>query len=384
MDTKITAVIIDTSVYYKNQCDFVSLNKSIIPLFLKLIQRNNITLLTHPILEHEIRKHIMDSSILTSVQELLNRAKKCKNQLELIGVSSEELVRKVQALKLDNQLKEAFSEYYKEAIALPYVSADVVFEDYFKNLPPFSPTGKKKSEFPDAFIIKGLVEYCNNTPDMHVLAIADDSDWKQALDKKQQIKQVDTLEEAMIELWSQLDDKSELFEVLINRIKDEIKVGISSAAEYEAYSIETILDAEDVEISNISVVDFDENIVPLEVNDDSVLLQIQAILSVDGMSDYLDENRSMWDKEDQCYYFMAYTHLEFKKAEAIAECEIRIKFPKDGSFSPVELESVKITNKYDISISLEHADTSEEDITDYGEDDYLAEQADAAEEYYKH
>ncbi len=384
MDTKITAVIIDTSAYYKNQCDFIGLNKSIIPLFLNLIKRNSIALLTHPILEYEIRKHIMDSSILTSVQELLNRAKKCKTQLDLIGVSSEDLVSKILDLKLDNKLKEAFSAYYKEAINLPYVSADVVFEDYFRNLPPFSATGKKKSEFPDAFIIKGLVEYCENTPDAHVLAITDDSDWKQSLNKFKQNKQVNTLEEAMIELWSQLDDKSEIFELLIDRIKDEIKDSISAAAEYEAYSIDSVLDAEDVEVSNISVVDFDEEIVPLEVNDDSALLQIQAILSVDGMSDYLDENRSMWDKEDKCYYFMAYTHLEFKNAVAIVDCEIRIKFPNDGSFSPVELENVKITNKYDISISLEDADTSEEDITDYGEDDYLADQADAIEEYYKH
>ena len=55
-----------------------------------------------------------------------------------------------------------------------------------------------------------------------------------------------------------------------------------------------------------------------------------------------------------------------------------------GSLSQVELASVKLINKWDISLNLDKADTTEKDVTVYGEDDYRAEQAEAAEEFYKH
>lgn len=45
MDYKIDAVMIDTSIYHKNQCDFIGITKSIIPMLLRLLEANNITLL---------------------------------------------------------------------------------------------------------------------------------------------------------------------------------------------------------------------------------------------------------------------------------------------------------------------------------------------------
>ena len=54
------------------------------------------------------------------------------------------------------------------------------------------------------------------------------------------------------------------------------------------------------------------------------------------------------------------------------------------SLSQVKLASLKLINTQDISLNLDEAETIEEDITDYGENDYLAEQAEAMEDYYKH
>lgn len=125
-------------------------------------------------------------------------------------------------------------------------------------------------------------------------------------------------------------------------------------------------------------------VVPLEVTQNSVLLQITATLSADGCSEFFDENRSAWDSEDRCYYFCAYTRLKFQNALAEVDCEVRIDFADDGSLSQVKLASVKLINTQDISLNLDEAETIEEDITNYGENDYLAEQAEAMEDYYKH
>jgi hypothetical protein len=41
-----------------------------------------------------------------------------------------------------------------------HVSNRTVFEKYFSNTPPFS-SGKKKCEFPDAFVLEAIHSWCN-------------------------------------------------------------------------------------------------------------------------------------------------------------------------------------------------------------------------------
>ena len=76
--------------------------------------------------------------------------------------------------------------------------------------------------------------------------------------------------------------------------------------------------------------------------------------------------------------------MDFQNALADIDCEIKINFSDDGTLSKVKLVSTKLLNKWDISLSLDKAKVEEKDITDYGEDDYRAEQDEALEEYYKH
>lgn len=384
MNHKIDAVMIDTSIYHKNQCDFEGITKSIIPMLLQLLQANNITLLTHPVLESEIKKHIGESELVSRIGHLQTSLRKYNKQFQMIDVSAEDLIKRLDAVNIEKKLSNKFSSFYQRAISVPYVSAQEVFDDYFNANPPFSATGSKKVEFPDAFILKGIIEYCKNNINSTVLVISDDSDWKRTLEGNKQIVQVDSFEAAMLLLWEQLDDKSDLYQMLISQTKSDIYTEIADTALSEAFCIDEIDTAEEVDIEKISVVDIDDTIVPLEVTQNSVLLQITATLSADGCSEFFDENRSAWDSEDRCYYFCAYTRLKFQNALAEVDCEVRIDFSDDGSLSQVKLASVKLINKWDISLNLDEAETIEEDITNYGEDDYRAEQAEAMENFYKH
>lgn len=383
MDYKIDAVMIDTSIYHKNQCDFGGITKSIIPMLLQLLEAKNITLLTHPVLESEIKKHIGESELVSRIGNLQTSLRKYNKQLQMIDVSTEDLIRRLDEINIEKSLIDKFDFFYKRAISVPYVSAQEVFEDYFNANPPFSTTGNKKSEFPDAFILKGIIEYCKNNANSTVLIISDDSDWKHTLEENKQIVQVDSLEAAMLLLWEQLDDKSDLYQMLISQTKSDIYTKISDAALNEAFCIDDMNTAEEVDIEKVSVVDINDMMVPLEVTQNSVLLQITATLSADGCSEFFDENRSAWDSEDRCYYFCAYTRLTFQNALAEVDCEIEINFSDDGSLSQVELSSVKLINKWDIPLNLDEAETTEKDVTDYGEDEYRAEQAEAMENFYK-
>lgn len=384
MDRKIDAVMIDTTAYHKNQCDFEGITNSIIPMLLQLLEANNILLLTHPVLEGEIKKHIGESELVTRIGNLQTSLKKYNRQLQMIGVSVEELTDKLSKLGVEKRLNDSFNSFYQYATAIPYVDAKEIFNDYFNARPPFSPTGNKKAEFPDAFILKGIKEYCKENPNSTILVVSDDQDWVHTLEQHEQIVLKDSLGAAMVLLWEQLNDKSSLYQMLISQTDVEIRSEIENAALYEAFCIKEIDTAEEVEVDNIAVVSISEEIIPLEVTSDSVLLQITATLSADGFSEFLDESRSAWDSEDRCYYFCAYSHLDFRNALADVDCEIRINFSGDGSLSKIELVSTKLLNKRDINLRLDKAETEETDITDYGEDDYRAEQDEALEEYYKH
>lgn len=370
MDRKIDAVMIDTSAYHKKQCDFEGITNSIIPMLLQLLEANDITLLTHPVLEKEIKKHIGESELVARIKNFQMSLKKYKWQLQMIGLSFEELTDKLEKLEMEARLNKSFDSFYQFATSVPFVDAKEVFIDYFNARPPFSSTGNKKAEFPDAFILKGIEEYCKENPDLTVLVISDDTDWIRTLENNKQIVIKDSLETAMVFLWEQLDDKTNLYEMLISKIDLEIRAEIEAAAMSEAFYVDMIDSSEEVEaeVNNISVISLGEEIVPLEVTPNSVLLQITTTLSADGELEFLDESRSVWDREDRCYYFWVYTHLNFKKALAYVECEIRIDFSDAGTLSEVNLSYTKLLNKSDIRLNLDEAEIEEKVNRDSPED----------------
>lgn len=384
MENKISSVIIDTSAYYKAQCDFTGINNSIIPMFLRLLKANGIQLLTHPILEYEIRKHIKDSALVKRATELETQVKRCKDQLLLVGVSQAEWLEKIADMNIEKRLADSFAALYKDAVALPYVSAEEVFADYFQAKAPFAEVGKKKSEFPDAFIIKSVLHYCDETPNANVLVVSDDPDWTKSFTGIEGVTLAGTFGEAMGRLWKQLDDKSEFILSILTQNKPEIEARIAEAASHEAFCIESIDTEEEVEITSVQVNAIIDSYVPLDISEGKMLIQIGSALSVDGSADFLDENRSVWDREDQCYYFTAYTHVDFFGASAYVDCEIQIDFSPDGGTYQSKITHVKTVNKWDIAVDLADADTTEEDITDSGERDYLADQADVQEDYFNH
>jgi hypothetical protein len=384
MEKQITAVLIDTSAYHNRQCDFAGIMSAMVPTFLRLMETNHIPVLSHPVLDSEIRKHIYESDIVKRAENLCKMVQKNKAIMAFAGFGTQEILEQASAEKVADSLISEYEELAKSFVMLPYVDAQEVFADYFSTRPPFSATGDKKSEFPDAFVLKGLLKYCTEHHDEQILVISDDPDWKKTLTDNSQIQMVNTLKDGLTYLWSQLGDKAEFVWRIWSAKTEDIMIEIASSAESEAFCINDIYELEDIEISNVRTTSMVGNMTPLEITEDSVLVHATVSLAVDGMAEYLDENRSVWDKEDGIYYFLAYSRMTFQEASAEAECEVRLGFPADGSMNPIEIKDVRITNKWDICIDVSEADVTYEDITDYGEDAWRAEQAEALAEYHNH
>lgn len=206
---RIDTVIVDTSAYHNVQYDFEGVLNSIVPALQEFLKVNNITLLTHPILENEILKHISESELLKKFDNLKDSLGKYTKQLGLIGLSLEEIAEKISTLNLEQTLVEDFTKYYKEANSLPYVDPGDVFDDYFQEKAPFD-CKTKKCEFPDAFVLKGIEVYCADNPDSRVMVISNDPDWGRVLNGNAQVVIKDNLEEGMLFLRDQL--KNDVYE----------------------------------------------------------------------------------------------------------------------------------------------------------------------------
>ncbi len=60
-ENRITLILIDTCAFRDANSDFPGIVKSLLPSFFSTADEKGITLLTHPVLENEIHKHIEDS-----------------------------------------------------------------------------------------------------------------------------------------------------------------------------------------------------------------------------------------------------------------------------------------------------------------------------------
>ena len=71
-----------------------------------------------------------------------------------------------------------------------------LLKQYFENKPPFSTSGKKKNEFPDAIILMAAEEWADKN-NKSILAIAEDKDWSRYCESSKHICCIDDLSDGL-------------------------------------------------------------------------------------------------------------------------------------------------------------------------------------------
>ena len=372
----IDAIIIDTSAFYKEQFDFIGAQDSILPSLFEVIKEKKISLISHPILRAEIKKHIADSEVISKLANFKTAIKKYKSTLELIGLSVEEITERVDALNMQAKLNDTFEQAFDEATELPYPNAEDVFAQYFACAAPFAASGDKKSEFPDAFVILSIKQYLKKNPTKCILILTDDGDWRDAFADTPRAILANSVGEGM----RMMQDSEDILPIFKEALS-EIESALISALECEAYELNGFEMEDDLEITAVRVKDISDLFIPLKITDDRVILRTTAEIEVDGNAIVMDEDRSVWDHEDRAYIYTAYSSVDFEKATAEVEFDVEISFDPDNHLSFITLEKVKPNIRYNIEVDLDydHAIFCDVETTD-GD----AEMMEALEEYYRH
>ena len=372
----IDAIIIDTSAFYNEQFDFIGAQDSILPSLFEVIKEKKITLISHPILRAEIKKHIADSEVISKLSHFKAAIKKYKSALELIGLSAEEITGRVDALNMQTKLTEAFEKIFEEANELPYPNAEDVFAQYFACEAPFAASGDKKSEFPDAFVLLAIKQYLKANPTKSMLILTDDGDWHNALSDTPRAILANSVGEGM----RMIQDSEDILPIFKD-VLPKIESALFSALECEAYELNGFEMEDDLEITAVRVKDISDLFIPLKITNDRVILRTTAEIEVDGNAIVMDEDRSIWDHEDRAYIFTAYSSVDFEKATAEVEFDVEISFDPENHLSFITLEEVKPNIRYNIEVDLDYDHAIFYDVETTDGD---AEMLEALEEYYRH
>ena len=371
-------IIIDTNAFDAKGNDFCGCFNAILPSFFATIRAQKIQLLSHPVLQGEVLRHIKTGELKTKPENAVSSLVRNRMYLELIDIPIDAAILKLKELDLCTKEIEAYVSYYKDAVVLPYAEPSEVFRKYFESEPPFSDKGDKKAEFPDAFVLVALEKYLEDNLGTCVMVVSNDGDWISALSDKSNVQLVDSIDSAL-----QLLNKSERkIEEYLSSVIPDVSAYICDKAAldiwFELYDYDY---QEEIEIEEVRLIGIDNNgIVPLVLSDNMLTLQVDLDLAVDGSATIVDYDNSVWDSEDKCYIITSFSIMDFKNATGQVTAELQIGLGDDSK--PI-LENIKLVAPHGVALTVDEDNLKFTDLS-FDAADAHGEMMDALEEYYRH
>lgn len=339
-------IFIDTSAYMQNNFDYSNSSFSALK---SLIKSGDLRLFITIITENEIK-----SNIKQEIDKARVVTKKFSNEGRILwSVTSFDFKTLFRNKKLDNvedELIEQLNKFLKETkakyIPINNVNPEKVFDLYFEVKPPFG-SGDKKEEFPDAFVIEALKDWCDKNDDK-IYVISNDKDFKTALTGNTEaiyLKNIEQFLDLYNKFMSDLPDK-------ILDILDDVKVleNIEDKIKEEFETIVFWLDDEDGAVEDVEATDVTiEDRYVINSTNDYAELDVDAEITFSAEVSFLDNERSYYDKEEGKYLVRNYLKGRVQRKIRIpVKLEIELDAVRKEFIS---VQSVVINRKRDIEFS---------------------------------
>jgi len=228
------------------------------------------------------------------------------------------------------------------------VAALDIFQDYFRRVPPFESAGSK--EFPDAFVVRALENWCKNN-EARMYVIGADKAMAAAVDKSAVLLHIQSLPELLQSLAAtETPDivgkaKNRLRKVIVwDALEKEIEGRID-----ELIPIYVGTDLADGEVSGhelngkMEIADF----VVLAASDQDICVILKVRVPLKITIDYEDRSSASYDKEDDMYFGA-------ESAETDIEEEPIIRVFAKLTRKPSGVSGVQLmTSEFDVSDTYE-------------------------------
>lgn len=359
MDLLLDHIFIDTSIFKSSS--YFKKGEHVHRLF-DLAEKGYVTIIMPAVTEKEWQGHFEEATKLNFDQ--------IQRKLNLCGIEHELFMSKYPTIGLDydTHLKKAFKSHMDRAnvvrLSLDYPSDRItnIFEKYFSKKKPFGPD-KKKSEFPDAFVLASLEKYAEENNLERIVVISDDNDmigYESTL--LIPMKVTDFLNEMTVDRIPQFTEKQKAkatrdtsylslyFQTQPTCLLTQISTKIKDFLQDETVYADRLnyADVQGIEIPRL-IISFNPNEMEIlsideESIDASVPVHIDAMVKVY----HFDQENSIWDSEDKDYIIKLNTSTDIPIA---CDCMVTIKYLRPE-------KTDKETNVLDADIELEGIDLS--------------------------
>jgi hypothetical protein len=372
-----SAITLDTSIF---DAQGLKLESGLLKQ-LEQFRDSSIKLIISEVVKEEVLTHLTEKT-KQAQREIEKSLRQAKDYWQVEHSEIEAIKKSVfDGREAQKVASERFSHFI-EATSLEIIEAqnNLIVSDliqkYFRAEPPFSETGKKKSEFPDAIALMSLETWANKNQ-TRIIVVTSDNDWKNFCNSSDQLFSSDDLALALglFQLQDADDICRYLSEKYENGVLENVKEAVLKALEYKIPDL-------DIEPEANSSFNYEEdgieiyvngfefnlleppNIIFRPVNFDENSLIVESSLSVDVNIECMF-SFSVYDSFDRDYVAMGSNNV---RTQANLEVEVLITFAGDlnkvGAQVEVEVDDVTVEIKTPISIDFGDIEP------DWGDEDY--------------
>lgn len=331
-------LFIDTSVWEGNNF----LESKRIKEILRLAEDGYIQILMPIITYSEIK-----SRATQNIKSAIDRHKKSRDETRILRnisaikdrfdpIEYEEIKNDFETL-LDDSLTKAKTEM----LTYPTINIEEVFKKYFANQFPFS-RGEKKHEFPDAFALLTIENWCIENTSKCIVVTSDNDlvNYQSAhltiykgledfVDKK--LREI----EAEKEQQSRLESIANLFEQRKDQLENEIENWLDNQlTDFTPYYTYFETDVHDIDVEDVNATLSDFKVV--SVRTDAIQIEAEATISYKVKID-LDDEESRWYDDDDKEYKYFDTKTEILEDEQVIPVTFKIDVPVAEEI-PLELQ----------------------------------------------
>jgi hypothetical protein len=348
-------VFVDSSIFigknysYDNP-SFVALKETVV--------KEHANLLTTDVTLEEIKSHIYED--VGKASQALKKVRASVKILRNIPAYNEiAIFEDLDQGSLCKQLFEQLAQFLNEskATTVPVAEADTkfVFDCYFKKTPPFG-SGKKKSEFPDAFVLSTLSEWAESMQE-DVVVVSQDSDMLSIESQFPRLSVVSSLEEFLSKVTSYFEKLAPTAQKLLEENLEEIKSQLGDAFNWLGF----ILADQDGDVNETRITEIGEisaYLIALKhgENGEPAEAQFELTTTIEFEADVSYDNlkTASYDSEDKVLIPWETVDRTVECSE-IVQAELTIRFnttqPHDA-----EIEELNLHTPKDILIYAEDDD----------------------------
>jgi hypothetical protein len=226
--------------------------------------------------------------------------------------------------RLTKQIRGYFKISKTEILPALKISPSIVFDKYFTKKPPFG-FGKKKAEFPDAFVLSALEQWCDKTQ-QQIYVISQDPDMTSACSGSVKLIHLPSLQVLLELVIAHHDKLAELVHERFQRNAERIRELISEELKE---SIIGLADEDgEGEVTSVLEVSFGEVSI-IKMTDDVATLEFQANITFTADIWFDDLATASYDSEEGRLIPWQQIEREVER-ELVLPVELSFEFSKDN------------------------------------------------------